>query len=63
MIAAIRNFARDEKGAAAVEYGLIAAFVSIAGIVALQTMGGSLVDIFNVVSDQLSEAASSVQTE
>ncbi|HEX9836762.1 MAG TPA: Flp family type IVb pilin, partial [Alphaproteobacteria bacterium] len=51
MVAVIQHFANDEAGATAVEYGLIAALVSVAGIGALQTMGVSLVQIFTVVSD------------
>ena len=54
----IQNFIHDESGATAIEYGLIAALVSVAAIVALQALGGSLSSIFGVVSEQLSAAAS-----
>jgi pilus assembly protein Flp/PilA len=54
----IQNFIHDESGATAIEYGLIAALVSVAAIVALQALGGSLSSIFGVVSKQLSAAAS-----
>ena len=50
---------KDESGATAIEYGLIAALVSVAAIAALQAMGTSLKAIFNVVSTHLNEAASS----
>jgi len=53
----IQNFVRDESGATAIEYGLIAALVSVAAIVALQTLGGSLSSIFSVVSSNLASAA------
>jgi pilus assembly protein Flp/PilA len=53
----IQNFVRDESGATAIEYGLIAALVSVAAIVALQALGGSLSTIFGVVSKNLSSAA------
>ncbi|HWA42184.1 MAG TPA: Flp family type IVb pilin [Hypericibacter adhaerens] len=53
----IQNFVRDESGATAIEYGLIAALVSVAAIVALQALGGSLSTIFGVVSENLSSAA------
>lgn len=46
----------DDAGAAAVEYGLIAALVSIAAIVALQTLGGTLAELFAMVSDTLRSA-------
>ncbi len=52
-----RSFLSDETGATAIEYGLIAALVSVAAIVALQFMGNSLRLIFNVVAVQLNAAA------
>ena len=54
----IQNFVRDDSGATAIEYGLIAALVSVAAIVALQALGGSLSTIFGVVSSNLAAAAS-----
>ncbi len=61
MNATVMNFFRDESGATAIEYGLIAALVSVAAIGALQLMGTSLVDIFNVVATELTNAANSAQ--
>lgn len=58
MIKTLHALLRDESGATAIEYGLIAALVSVAAIVALGSMGDSLVDIFNVVADELTSAAS-----
>ncbi len=52
----IENIAKDEAGATAIEYGLIAALVSVAAISALGAMGGSLVSIFGTVSTELSSA-------
>ncbi len=57
MLNKIRGFLSDETGATAIEYGLIAALVSIASIVALQYMGNSLRVIFNLVAVELSTAA------
>ena len=51
------GFLHDESGATAVEYGLIAALVSVAGITALTLMGGSLTNIFNTVGTLISDAA------
>ncbi len=48
---------KDDSGATMIEYGLIAALVSVAAIVALTSMGTSLQGIFNVVSGKLSSAA------
>lgn len=52
----IRAFAKDESGATAIEYGLIAALVSVAAIGALTAMGDSLSTMFNTVSSSLSSA-------
>jgi pilus assembly protein Flp/PilA len=53
-----KNFLTEEEGATAIEYGLIAALVSVAAIAALEAMGTSLVDIFGVVDQELQDAAS-----
>lgn len=58
MFSFVRHFVKSEKGATAIEYGLIAALVSVAAIIALGAMGDSLEGIFNVVSSQLNSAAS-----
>ena len=52
----IRELLKDESGATAIEYGLIAALVSVAAIVALTAMGSSLEQMFNKVSGELSNA-------
>ena len=52
------EFLRDESGATAVEYGLIAALVSVAGIAALTLMGTSLASIFQTIGTLLNNAAS-----
>ncbi len=51
----IRIF-KDESGATAIEYGLIAALVSVAAITALSAMGGSLDTMFTNVSGILNKA-------
>lgn len=51
----------DESGATAIEYGLIAALVSVAAILALTAMGESLVSIFGVVATELGDAAAQAQ--
>lgn len=57
MLKSLENLINDESGATAIEYGLIAALVSVAAIVALQTMGESLNTIFETVSTKLTDAA------
>ncbi len=62
MLTIFRNVWNDESGATAIEYGLIAALVSVAAIVALGNMGDSLVEIFGVVDTELSTAAGDAGT-
>ena len=45
-VQAIRSFIRDEDGAAAIEYGLIAALIAIAIIVGATLLGTSLDGMF-----------------
>ena len=49
----ITSFIEDQSGATAIEYGLIAALVSVAAIGAMTSLGNSLGSIFNEVSSQL----------
>ena len=56
----LRHFVRDESGATAIEYGLIAALVSVAAIGALSALGESLNSIFTFISGTLSNAAAGV---
>lgn len=53
----IRSFFADESGATAIEYGLIAALISVAAIIAMTLLGNNLNLIFNTVSDSLGDAA------
>jgi pilus assembly protein Flp/PilA len=56
MYRTLKQFLSDESGATAIEYGLIAALVSVAAIGALSTMGDSLDTMFTSVSDQLCDS-------
>lgn len=53
----IKSFLKDESGATMIEYGLVAALVSVAAIIALQILGAELQVIFNTVSSYLSAAS------
>jgi pilus assembly protein Flp/PilA len=48
---------RDEKGATAIEYGLIATLIAVAIIAIVTTVGGDLVNTFTDVSTGLSGAS------
>lgn len=50
----VKNFLRNEKGATAIEYGLIAACISIAILIVIQTVGTNLNTTFTKVSNALS---------
>lgn len=52
----IRKFTKNNKGATAIEYGLIAALIAVACIGALSSLGGSLKNTFTNVSTQLNNA-------
>ena len=49
----IKRFVRDESGATAIEYGLIAAGISVAIITIVQTVGTSLNTTFTTVNTGL----------
>ncbi|MCJ2008947.1 Flp family type IVb pilin [Methylobacterium sp. WL30] len=48
-----KNFASDESGATAIEYGMIAALVAVVIIGTLSTLGSKLKNTFTSVSNQL----------
>ena len=48
---------RDESGATAIAYGLIAALVAVAIIIALTALGTSLDSLFTGISEELDAAA------
>ena len=52
----IKQFLRNEAGATAIEYGLIAAGISVAIIAVVNTLGGQLKNTFSNVSTQLGTA-------
>ena len=51
------RFAKDEEGATAIEYGLIAALLSITIVGILGTTGGNLTDVFTTISTTLDGAS------
>ena len=53
----ITRFVEDESAATAIEYGLIAAGISVAIITAVMTLGTQLNSTFSTVSSQLASAS------
>jgi len=47
---------REETGATAIEYGLIAALIAVAAITAMNGLGNQLKKTFNTTSSQMSIA-------
>ncbi len=49
----IRQFVRDESGATAIEYGLIAALIAVVIITAVTAVGTNLNDKFGSINNSL----------
>ncbi len=47
------RFRKDESGATAIEYGLIAALISVAIIAGASTLGNNLSTTFNNIADKV----------
>ncbi|MFT3999920.1 MAG: Flp family type IVb pilin [Rhizobium sp.] len=58
----ISRFLKDESGATAIEYGLIAALISVAIIAGATTLGNTLSTTFNNISNQMNAASTAHQT-
>jgi pilus assembly protein Flp/PilA len=53
MTSLVSRFLKDQSGATAIEYGLIAAGISIVVVVAVDALGTKLNTIFETVSNSL----------
>ena len=53
----LMSFFKNESGATAIEYGLIAAFVALAIFVGAQMAGNGLNRMFQVIGTQMENAA------
>lgn len=56
MFRILRKFRKDEKGATAIEYALIAALISVAAIAAFTSVGEQISGTMNTVSGKLENA-------
>jgi pilus assembly protein Flp/PilA len=54
------RFLKDDSGATAIEYGLIAALISIGIIAAATTMGNGLSGLFNSIGSKLSNQTAKI---
>ena len=52
----LKNFVRDESGATAIEYGIIAAVISIVAITAMKLVGTEISKTFSYIGGQLATA-------
>lgn len=50
------SFCKNENGATAIEYGLIASLVAIAGIAAFGTLGAGISDAYTGIEDDFCTA-------
>lgn len=55
MKSAILKFWRDEEGATAIEYGLIAALIAVVAITAMTDIGKELKQVFENVKEALTQ--------
>ena len=55
----VRKMLKNEKGATAIEYGLMAALIAVAAIGAMTSLGGNLTNTFTKVSDNMATPAAS----
>ena len=62
MIKNVRKLAGDRKGATAIEYGLIAAFIALAMVVALPKISSSLGAKFEKVNTELEKDPATTAT-
>ncbi len=49
----IKKLFKNEEGATAIEYGLIAALIAVAAITAMGSLGNNLSNTFNKVDNKL----------
>ncbi len=62
MKALVSRFLKDESGATAIEYGLIASLIAVAIITAATTLGTNISTSFNKISTKINEANTTTTT-
>ena len=56
MKALVSRFLKDESGATAIEYGLIASLIAVAIIAAATTLGNNIGNTFNSIANEIQPA-------
>ena len=56
LVAVAQNRIREEKGATAVEYGLLVGLIAVAIIVTVALLGDQLNQLFTKITDELGKA-------
>ena len=59
MLTQLKKFSRDESGATAIEYALIATIISMVALASMNTLGDSLSNLFTSISGDISDAVNS----
>lgn len=62
IVAAAKNFVRDDEGATAVEYGLLVALIAAAIVAAVAALSSSVQDNFEDVQDAIEAKGNPDQT-
>ncbi len=57
----IARFVKDESGATAIEYGLIASLISVAIIAAAKSLGSNISSTFSTVAANMGAAATTTK--
>ena len=57
----LNKLIRDEAGATAIEYGLIAALIAVAAITAMQGLGTELTNTFDTTATKMAEGKCHVE--
>ena len=57
-----KSLCQDDSGATAIEYGLLAALISVAIIVTVSSLGGTLNGVFEKVDTKLKPSATAAAT-
>lgn len=54
----VTRFMKDESGATAIEYGLIAALIAVVIIAGVTSLGGNIGNVFNTVAGNIKTSGS-----